>query len=234
MAASVTQIFEIPFHIGDFLSGTIHMDAEQTGAYMMLLVAHYNAGAEGLPNDDKQLARIAKVSPRVWKRIKPILEQKFIVNENFWAHEKCRKVLRKIQERSNAARGNALKKHASGDADAQPQHSQGDAIHLTTYPLNLKERTPLPPQGSGSLKPSVSEGSGEGGDDPPEEPFDIREYLTDECVSACREAAPGWDIYSYLAEIYNDGIASGERERPKIPEKAFPAWCGRYTKGKPP
>jgi uncharacterized protein YdaU (DUF1376 family) len=131
----MTHIIEVPFHIGDFLSGTIHMDAEQTGAYMMLIVAHYNAGAQGLPNDDAQLARIARVSPRVWKRIKPILEPKFNKNKNFWVHEKCVKVLQKIQEKSDAAKSNALKRHGTGHADANPPQSNGNANH---EPCNQK------------------------------------------------------------------------------------------------
>jgi uncharacterized protein YdaU (DUF1376 family) len=46
------------------------------GAYIMLLLAHYQIGETGLPNDDKKLARIASVTAKVWDRIKePVLEK---------------------------------------------------------------------------------------------------------------------------------------------------------------
>lgn len=135
----MTHIFEVPFHIGDFLSGTIHMDAEQIGAYMMLIIAHYNAGEQGIPNDDRQLATIAKVSPRIWKKIRPILEPKFTVNANFWEHKKCVEVIQKVKEKSLAARTKALKRYNPPPAVAPPQHCNGSAHDLpSTKPLTTK------------------------------------------------------------------------------------------------
>jgi|GEM_PF-3434789 len=43
----------------------------------MLVLAHYQAGVTGLPNDDKKLARIAAVTPKIWDRIKPVSVEEF-------------------------------------------------------------------------------------------------------------------------------------------------------------
>lgn len=67
----------IQLHIGDFIGGVLHMDATEVGAYTMLLVAHYQAGEEGLPDDDRKLARIAKVSLKQWGRVKDTVMDKF-------------------------------------------------------------------------------------------------------------------------------------------------------------
>lgn len=216
------HVIEVPFHIGDFLSGTIHMDAEQTGAYIMLIVAHYNAGECGLPNDDAQLARIARVTPRAWKRIKPILEQKFLVNENFWEHKKCIEVLRKVQEKSNAAKANALKRHGADHADAKPTYSNGNANHLTTKPPN-QLNTPLPPAQSEPPSNGVFKNGG----------FKVERKLTHRGLEAAKSKAPGWDIY-HLMQIYDEGIANGNRSPPDKADAAFPVWCEKYTKGKSP
>lgn len=117
-------ITTVPLHIGDFLSGTMHMDATEKGAYLMLLLAHYQIGEDGLPDDDKKLSRIAGVSMKTWSRIKPTMEEKFCVAENFWKHKKAIEVLRKVAQLSSNQRAKALKKHNSSHATAQPRHSQ--------------------------------------------------------------------------------------------------------------
>jgi uncharacterized protein YdaU (DUF1376 family) len=120
----MSGIITVPLHIGDFISGTLHMDAAQKGAYIMLLLAHYQAGECGLPNDDKQLARIAGVTMKKWAEMRPILSKKFEVNDDFWISSKCVEVLQKVHEHSSSQRAKALKRFKSGDAAALPQQSQ--------------------------------------------------------------------------------------------------------------
>lgn len=117
-------ITTIPLHIGDFLSGTIHMDATEKGAYLMLLLAHYQIGEYGLPNDDKKLARIAGVTMKTWSRIKPTIEEKFCVAEYVWTHSRAIEVLQKVALLSSNQRAKALKKHNTKPATAKPRHSQ--------------------------------------------------------------------------------------------------------------
>lgn len=120
----MTGLITIPLHIGDFLSGTMHMDTLEKGAYIMLIVAHYQSGVKGIPNDDLKLSRIAGVTPKVWKRIRPILAEKFDTSGDFWVSKKCVLVLREVEQKSSNQRAKALKRHNSGDATAQPRHCQ--------------------------------------------------------------------------------------------------------------
>jgi len=120
----MTGIITVPLHIGDFLSGTLHMDTLEKGAYVMLMLAHYQAGHSGMPNDDVKLSRIAGVSMSVWKRIKPLLMEKFEVSGEFLVSEKCQKVLSGVEEKSSAQRAKALKRHNRGHATAKPQQCQ--------------------------------------------------------------------------------------------------------------
>jgi uncharacterized protein YdaU (DUF1376 family) len=117
-------ITTIPLHIGDFISGTMHMDATEKGAYIMLLLSHYQIGEDGLPNDDKKLSRIAGVSMKTWSRIKPTMEEKFCIAGCFWTHSRVIDTLQKVAQLSASQRAKALKKHNSHDATAQPRHSQ--------------------------------------------------------------------------------------------------------------
>ena len=117
-------IITIPFHIGDFLSGTTHMDTLEKGAYVMLLISHYQAGEIGLPNDDKQLARMAGVSLKIWNRIRTVILQKFDLADGRYTQKVCLDVLLRVHDKSSAQRAKALKKHNTTHATAQPRHSQ--------------------------------------------------------------------------------------------------------------
>lgn len=117
-------IITVPLHIGDFLSGTLHMDTLEKGAYVMLLLSHYQAGANGLPNNDLKLSRIAGVSPTVWKRIKPIILEKFEIVGEFLQSAKVKKVICGIEEKSSAQRAKVLKRHNSGHTVVIPDNYQ--------------------------------------------------------------------------------------------------------------
>ena len=116
----MTNMISFPLHIGDFLSETMHMDTLEKGAYLMLILSHCKVGVQGLPDDDKSLARTCGVSQKVWQRIKPTLMKQFKVSGSFWVSEKCVEVIQKIQEKSAKQRANALKRNYSGNAMAEP------------------------------------------------------------------------------------------------------------------
>lgn len=131
-----------PFHIGDFLGGTMGMDATETGAYVMLIVAHYQEGINGLPDDDVYLARIARVSLKVWKSIGPRVLNKFNKVGKFWEHERVIEELRKIAQLSAQNSAKALKQQEAARAAAQPQQ-----CHPIANSQEPKERKKEPPKG---------------------------------------------------------------------------------------
>jgi len=117
-------IITVPLHIGDFLSGTMHMDTLEKGAYMMLMLAHYQAGEKGIPADDKKLANIAGVTLKKWQLIKPVLAEKFETVDGSWRSKKCIEVLQKVFDHSSSQRAKALKRHKPSHATAEPQQCQ--------------------------------------------------------------------------------------------------------------
>lgn len=57
--------------------------------------------------------------------------------------------------------------------------------------------------------------------------------LSTEALNQAKANAPGWDVYNLMA-VYAEGINAGKRQAPTNINLAFPAWCGKYTKGKRP
>ena len=54
----------MPLWVGDYLADTQHLTCSEHGAYLLLIMAHWSSGP--LPDDDEQLARIARVPMEVW------------------------------------------------------------------------------------------------------------------------------------------------------------------------
>ena len=59
-----------------------------------------------------------------------------------------------------------------------------------------------------------------------------RIVLNSETMLHVHEVAPGWDKY-HLENVWREWIAT-KAGMPKDPDKAFLAWCKKYTKGKRP
>lgn len=73
---------ERPFmqlYVSDFLGDTLELSTEGIGAYMLLLMAMWNAGGT-LPDDEAKLARITRMSIKKWRAIATDLMKFFDVS----------------------------------------------------------------------------------------------------------------------------------------------------------
>jgi uncharacterized protein YdaU (DUF1376 family) len=82
-------------YVSDFLGDTMHLSTEQIGGYMLMLMAMWNAGGS-LPNDDKKLARVCRMSAHLWKKNREEMLAFFEVTETGLTHGRVTKELGKI------------------------------------------------------------------------------------------------------------------------------------------
>lgn len=77
---SQSQIW--PVETNAFIADSICLSCEETGAYVLLLMHLWRDGFghKPLPLDHKRLARMARVSPKRWKKIWTSIESFFVVN----------------------------------------------------------------------------------------------------------------------------------------------------------
>lgn len=71
----MTHLPFIQQSLGDVLSETAHLSAEEFGAYQLLCFAFWQHGA--LPSQDSRLARIVRTTPERWAEIRPAIVELF-------------------------------------------------------------------------------------------------------------------------------------------------------------
>ncbi|MEQ1407753.1 DUF1376 domain-containing protein [Neorhizobium sp. Rsf11] len=121
---------ERPFmqlYVSDFIGDTLHLSTEQIGAYMLLLMAMWNAGGK-LPGDEAKLARVARMSVKKWKAIAGDLMPFFEIDGDAIRHNRLTKELQKSESKSQSraaagaegGRAKALKDKEARLANAMP------------------------------------------------------------------------------------------------------------------
>lgn len=110
----------MPLYIADYLKDTTHLGALESGAYLHLIMDYWQNGK--LPGDDRLLARIAKLTDREWKKLKPILQAFF---HDGWKHKRIDDELAHTIEVSNKRSAIAAARQA---AIREQQDSKQSAI----------------------------------------------------------------------------------------------------------
>ena len=73
----------MPLYVGDYLGDTGHLTTTQHGAYLLLLMHYWRKGE--LPDDDRQLSKIAKLPLRTWCEYRATLQDFFY---DGWKHKR--------------------------------------------------------------------------------------------------------------------------------------------------
>ena len=119
----------MPLYVADYLKDTTHLGALESGAYLHLIMAYWVSGK--LPNDDKRLATIAKMSMRQWRASRATLATFFGPN---WTHKRIEDELKRANaiaesssKRARQAANARWAKDAPGNANGTAQAVLGDA-----------------------------------------------------------------------------------------------------------
>lgn len=132
----------MPLYIADYLKDTTHLGALESGAYLHLIMNYWQHGK--LPNDDRQLARIAKLTEKEWKQAKPVLAAFF--GPEWESHKRVDAELAKSEEVSNKRRAAAEQRYskrpaiadAIADANAHTVHTS----QFTSEQASTSEQEP--------------------------------------------------------------------------------------------
>jgi uncharacterized protein YdaU (DUF1376 family) len=124
----------MPLYVGDYIADTAHLSAAESGAYLHLLMHYWSTGTPP-PDDDRALARIAKMSAAEWRRARPTVQAFF---QDGWRHKRIEFELTEAARISAAGR-------AGGKASAQArarERSSNDRPTVVAESLNDQANDP--------------------------------------------------------------------------------------------
>jgi uncharacterized protein YdaU (DUF1376 family) len=151
----------MPVFIGDYLADTMHLNAEQHGAYLMLLFAAWMRGGS-LPADNDQLARLARCTEKQWQKVKPTVAPFFSEKDGMWTQKRISAELERAKGNANKAEDKARKAAEARWGKNAPSNASSTAPSIppsnaSSTPQALHEECPPPPPSTPS-EAKASEG----------------------------------------------------------------------------
>lgn len=104
-------------YIADYLADTMHLSAEEHGAYLLLMFNYWQTGKR-IPKN--RLAKIARLTNERWADVEPSLQEFFCDNGEEWVHLRIEEDLASVREK-------LTKKSAAGKASVQARRSRKEA-----------------------------------------------------------------------------------------------------------
>lgn len=111
----------MPLHIADYLADTGHLTATEHGAYLLLIMHYWQNGS--LPENERVIARIAKLTPEQWEESRDMLAMLFGPG---WKHKRIDAELSKADEIIEKRRSAAEARYSKG----KKQTSDANALHV--------------------------------------------------------------------------------------------------------
>jgi uncharacterized protein YdaU (DUF1376 family) len=170
------------FYQSDFIGDTLHLNTEQLGAYMLLLMAMWNAGGQ-LPNDDKLLARITRVSAKRWHLVGSEVMEFFQIEGNFITQARLQKEINGYSEK-------VLRYRENGSLGGKATALKTKKVRAAIAANSLQHRAPVPEPDidtslrSASIKPSSLRSDGSAPGPKPTPRSELSLVLDDAHVSA--------------------------------------------------
>lgn len=133
----------MPLYTTDFIADTTHLDACETGAYMMLLMIMWQSPGCRLPDNDERLRRWARCSPRRWPAIREVVFEFFEQDaDGYWFSPRLQaehaRLTRMMEARRQAGRAGGLARaqnQARNEAAAASEFVATTAEELQTDPV---------------------------------------------------------------------------------------------------
>lgn len=140
------QLIRLGLHVGDYLRETRHLSACEHGAYLLLIMHYWSNRC--LPQEEAQLAAIASMSRKEWRKHRATLAALFEPNWKLsWLEVDIADALEARRAKSAAGkRGNSVRwggnRHAHADrlAFGERSHCDPNAIAMRSLPLAAGHR----------------------------------------------------------------------------------------------
>ncbi|WP_198019042.1 YdaU family protein [Azorhizobium doebereinerae] len=138
----------LPLFTDAFIADTGHLTAQETGAYVLLLMVAWRTDGCCLPDDDVSLARWARVSMKTWDRIRPRVMAFWSLVDGSWTQKRLTKEHLTASKKAEVARSNgerggrpkSLENSAAANPAGLPDGTQQKAT------ISISNKTPVVPK----------------------------------------------------------------------------------------
>lgn len=125
-----------PLWVDAFQRDTQHLEADEVGAYFLILMAMWTRESCDFPDDDTRLARVSRVSVRLWKsRIGPVLREFFKTENGSLISKRLREEAayteRQVKHQSDRKRGENSDKSLESN---EPDETTDISVGISTAP----------------------------------------------------------------------------------------------------
>lgn len=160
----------MPLFIGDYLADTMHLSAEEHGAYLLLLMHYWRMGP--LPDSPLTLAKICRLSGDAWSNAWGVLKEFFVIGADGRLHQRridkelAEAGQRREKSRSRAERAAEARWRPSGGSSSSApsilRSMPEECPSPSSSPLHREQQQTLVDPGSTDELPSGSAGSNSG------------------------------------------------------------------------
>lgn len=129
----------MPLWTDAYLGDTTHLTTTEHGAYMLLLMAAWRTKTGSLPDDDRLLARFARMTPAQWKKARPVIVQFYTVEDGMWIQGRLKDERDAVKQKSKRQSSKAKSRWLKNKETDKPRHEPGIAEPMPplTLPLPL-------------------------------------------------------------------------------------------------
>ena len=114
-----------PFHIGDYVAHTAHLDPIEDIAYRRLMDAYYMAES-ALPADVPSCARLIRMKSNLVE-VEQVLGEFFVLTDAGWTHKRCDAEIARMIDKSTKAKVSSDLAMAAKRAKRKPSDQSGEA-----------------------------------------------------------------------------------------------------------
>jgi uncharacterized protein YdaU (DUF1376 family) len=135
MSFDMSQAPSMPVFTDALLGDTLHLSAEEFGAYCLILFATWRNNGKALPDDAMALSQICRVTPQRWRsHMRHRLAGFFNIDDGRWHQKRLEKEWEYVQHRAEVKRQNG----SLGGRPRKPKDNLPDNLNVTDTEPNQK------------------------------------------------------------------------------------------------
>lgn len=121
----------MPLYVADYLGDTGHLSTIEHGAYLLLIMHYWQTGS--IPDDERKLARIARMTGEQWADVRDTMADMF---GEGWTHKRIEAELAHAEQVISKRSAAAKAMHAKRNAHTPQEQCTSDANAPANAPAN--------------------------------------------------------------------------------------------------